>query len=297
MKKSLAESAWQTVCWFDIFGQPVNAKEIHRFLFSAKASQKDVEKVLAKDSRIGKSFGFYFPRGRSALVLKRCAHHHRAEKLWGEVLRHRFIFRLTPFLKLVAIGNTLAMGWPKKNSDIDLLVVAEKNRLFTTRFFLTLFTQIFGMRRSKRKIARRFCLSFFLTENSLDLEKIKIGREDPYLAFWVTTLVPIYGEGEEFFATNGWIKKYFPNLKLPAIQKKIRQKSFLERILSGKSGDFLERILKKWQLARSRRKQKNCGRNAVVITEEMLKFHETDRRKEFLEKWKERINPKPATRK
>ncbi|MCK5471611.1 hypothetical protein KAI54_00275 [Candidatus Gracilibacteria bacterium] len=297
MKKSLAESAWQTVCWFDIFGQPVNAEEIHRFLFGAKASQKDVKKVLAKDSRIGKSFGFYFPRGRSALILKSCAHHHRAEKLWMEALRHRFIFRLTPFLKLAAVGNTLAMGWPEKNSDIDLLVVAEKNRLFTTRFFLTLFTQIFGMRRSGRKIAGRFCLSFFLAENSLNLEKIKIGRDDPYLAFWIATLVPIYGKGEEFFAANGWVKKYFPNLKLPAIQKKIRQKTFLERVLNRKLGDFLERVLRNWQLTRAQRKQKNRGKNAVIISEKILKFHETDQRKEFLEQWKKRVNSKSVMRK
>ncbi|MBU1089829.1 hypothetical protein KKF38_03485 [Patescibacteria group bacterium] len=297
MKKSLAESAWQTVCWFDIFGQTVNVEEIHRFLFGTKACVKDVEKVLEKDPRIGKSFGFYFPRGRNALVLKRCAHHHRAEKLWREALRHRFIFRFTPFLKLAAVGNTLAMGWPEKNSDIDLLIIAKKGRLFTTRFFLTFFAQIFGMRRSGRKITGRFCLSFFLAENSLDLEKIKIGREDPYLAFWIATLVPIYGRGEEFFAANGWIKKYFPNLKLPAIQKKFRQKTFLERILSGRSGDFLERILKKWQFSRARRKRKNRGGNAVIISEEILKFHETDRRKEFLKKWRERVNSKSATQK
>ncbi|MCF7836123.1 hypothetical protein K9N08_00485 [Candidatus Gracilibacteria bacterium] len=297
MKSDLKENVWKTICWFDLFAQPVSLEEIHRFLLSSKASKKEVEKSLAKDSRVGKSFGFYFVRGKNASVLKRCGKQYHAGKLWKRVLRHLFILRFTPFLKLVAVGNTLAMGFPERNSDIDLLVVTKQNRLFTTRAFLTFFAHIFRMRRSERKIRGRFCLSFFLTENSLNLEKIKIAREDIYLAFWVATLTPIFGDSSEIFAANNWVREYFPNLKLKTTQKKFRKKNFLERILSGKFGDFLERILRNWQLNRAMRKQKNREKNAVIISEDILKFHETDQRKDFQERWKKRVTAKSEAKK
>lgn len=290
VKSSLTENVWQTLCWFDVFGQAASLEEIHRFLFWQKASEKEVERVLKKDPRIGSSFGFYFLRRKNASVLARCGRQFQSGKLWRRVLRHLFLFRLTPFLRLAAVGNTLAMGWPEKNSDIDLLIIAQKNRLFTARFFLTLWTQIFRMRRHGHKISGRFCLSFFLAKDSLDLEKLKIGAHDPYLAFWVTTLIPLYGDSADFFAANTWVQQYFPNAKLATTAKKIRGKTLLEKMLSGHVGNGLERSLQKWQLKRATKKQKSKRKNTVVISDEVLKFHETDRREYFLREWRKRVS-------
>ncbi|MCF7846336.1 MAG: hypothetical protein K9L85_03795 [Candidatus Peribacteraceae bacterium] len=296
MKTSLAENVWQTLCWFDIFGQAASLEEVHRFLFWQRANPKEIEQVLKKDRRIGSSFGFYFLRGKNASVVKRCGYQFQAGKLWRRVARHLFVLRLVPFLRFVAVGNTLAMGWPERNSDIDLLVVAPKNRLFTARFFLTFWAQIFRMRRHGKKISGRFCLSFFLADNALDLEKLKIGPYDPYLAFWAATLVPIRGDSAEFFAANTWIQKVFPNLKLPTTARRIHKKSFGEKILSGRLGDLLEKLLRKWQLQRAGQKRKNTSKTAVVISDEVLKFHETDQRRHLLQEWQNRINGKSAAK-
>jgi len=290
VKNSLADSVWKTLCWFDVFGHAASLEEIHRFLFWQKANRKEVEDILKKDRRVGASFGFYFLRGKNESVIARCGRQFQSGKLWKRVARHLFIFRITPFLRLVAVGNTLAMGWPKKNSDIDLLVVAPRNRLFTTRFFLTFWSQIFGIRRHGRKIAGRFCLSFFLAGNSLDLEKLKIADNDIYLAFWAATLIPIHGDSTEFFAANNWIRKYFPNLKLKTTTRKFRRKNFCEKVLSGRFGNLVEQILRKWQLARASRKKQNSTKNAVVISDEILKFHESDQREKFLREWQKRVN-------
>ncbi len=289
VKNALAENVWQTVCWFDVFGQAASAEEIHRFLFWQKASLAAVEQELKKDPHLGHSLGFYFLKGRDASVLARCSRQFQAKKLWRRVAKHLFLLRATPFVRFAAVGNTLAMGWPEKNSDIDLLIVAAKNRLFTTRFFLTFLTQIFGMRRHGRKVTGRFCLSFFLAEDSLNLEKLAIGAQDPYLAFWAATLIPLRGEGAEFFAANVWIKKYFPNLKLSTTARKFRRKTWSERILGGHFGDLIEKLLRDWQLRRARRKRKNLSKNAVVIADTVLKFHETDQRERFLREWRELI--------
>jgi heme oxygenase len=110
-------------------------------------------------------------------------------------------------------------------------------------------------------------------------------------------LTPIFGDSSEIFAANNWVRKYFPNLKLKTTQKKFRKKNFLERILNEKFGDFLEKILRNWQLNRAMRKQKNREKNTVIISEDILKFHETDQRRDFQERWKKRITAKSGAKK
>ena len=141
--KHLNQAVYITICWFDIFNQPVSAEEIHRYLFFYKSSLVEVKKCLKKDKRISKSFGFYFLRGKNALVVRRCQRQYQAGKLWRKAIEKSFLFKWTPFLNTAAVGNTLAMGWPEKSSDIDLVIIDKKNRLFTTRIFLTLFTIIY----------------------------------------------------------------------------------------------------------------------------------------------------------
>jgi len=92
-----------------------------------------------------------------------------------------------------------------------------------------------------------------------------------------------------------WVRSYFPNLTWPPTHTKIaREKSLerggLERLLAGEFGDNLEILLRNWQLDRARAKRKNKReKTAVVIQKDILKFHESDRRRELLKKWKRHI--------
>ena len=148
---SLRDAVYATVCWFDIFDQPVSAEEVHRYLWQRQATLAAVKRQLYSDPRIGKSFGFFALVGRAGMVVTRCRRQYHADKLWRRVARWRWLFRAVPFLKFAGVGNTLAMGWPESNSDIDLFIVTRKNRLFTTRLFLTLITSLFGVRRHGEK--------------------------------------------------------------------------------------------------------------------------------------------------
>ncbi len=298
---SLRDAVYATVCWFDIFDQPVSAVEVHRYLFWHKATLAEVKKQLYSDPRIGKSFSFFSLAERTGLIVTRCRRQYHAGKLWSRVKRLRFLFRMTPFLRFAAIGNTLAMGWPEADSDIDIFVVAKKRRLFTTRFLFTFFTSFFGVRRHGDKIAGRFCLSFFVSESASDLSKLTLGKEDPYLAFWIASLVPIWSDStKDFYKANAWVKKYFPNLTWPNNLKIDQRRGPLRRLrelaLNGSYGDWVEARLKKWQLRRARGKYAKSTtqeKTAVVISDTVLKFHETDRRRALLEQWQQLIKVRP----
>jgi hypothetical protein len=289
--KSIAAAVFETVCWFAVFEQPVSAEEVHRYLFDRKATLAEVKKQLYSDKRIGKSFGFYFLRGHAGSVVNRCRRQYHAVKLWQRAVKFRFLLRATPFLRFAAVGNTVAFGWPEKESDIDIFVVARKNRLFITRAFLTFFTHALGLRRHGDKVAGKFCLSFFVSEVAQNLEKLALAKTDPYLAFWVATLVPLWGDAAaEFYAANRWVWNYFPNLPKPEIKNIQTRRGVLRRVWEALLGDGCEAILRSWQLTRAKTKcTAKAEKTAVVISEQVLKFHEKDRRREFAASWAAKI--------
>lgn len=285
---ALADAVFRTVAWFAVLGVPPTAAEVHRFLFGARATLTDVKKELRKSRRLGSSSGFYFLKKRPLDALTRCRQHFTALKLWRRVLAGSWLLRSTPFLRFVAVGNTLAFGWPEADSDIDLFVVARSGRLFLARAWLTLLAQLAGRRRHGSKIAGRLCLSFFVDESAQNLALLRIAPADPYLAFWVASLVPLAGDSAAFAAANRWAARELPNAPPPRVPE-LRPNFFARlaaKLLGGKFGDWLEARLQKWQLGRIAKKERvRAEPTAVVTTATVLKFHETDRRRELLAAW------------
>ena len=131
------------------------------------------------------------------------------------------------------------------------------------------------------------------------MEPLLMKPEDPYMAYWTKLLMPIYGEDtyKQFVDENqDWLDKEY-GLKFSDLNKKqfsfrgiSSSKRFWEWILKGWLGNILERLLKTTFKKRTLRKAKKLGPEAsVIVTDDMLKFHNHDRRKEYLEKWKDRL--------
>ncbi|MBD3361156.1 hypothetical protein GF366_05150 [Candidatus Peregrinibacteria bacterium] len=217
-------------------------------------------------------------------------------KLWAKTKRYVRFLQAVPFLKMVAVCNNLAFGKVNKKSDIDLFIVAKKNRLFIVRSFVTLFLQILGVRRHHKNIKARFCLSFFIDEENLDLSKIAI-KNDIYLAYWIKTMIPIIERNvfKNFLEKNKWAEYYFEDKKeFWNNEYKILKKSkflnfsrkIFEIILNRKFGDFIEKSLKKWQIKRAKKKIIYAGdKSSIIVSDHILKFHNIDRRREYRRLW------------
>lgn len=207
--------------------------------------------------------------------------------------RYAPVLRICPFVRMVAVCNNLALGKVDEKSDIDLFVVAKRNRLFVARTFLTLFLHLLGVRRHGKKVAGRFCLSFFVDDSFLNLSPIAI-ENDIYLAFWLKSMRPIVDEGiaRRFLVENDWARRFFENdeefaidLGLVRIRKSLVKK-FWEKLLGGVFGDFCESKLRGWQLFRAQEKAKLLpDTSGLLINEHILKFHNIDRRREYRNKW------------
>ena len=290
---SLADAVYATVAWFDVFDQPILAEEVHRFLFYRRALLAEVKLALYSHPRIQHSLGLFYLRGRGSLVMQRYQRQLRTQQLWERALQFRWLLRLIPFCRLIAVGNSLAFGWPSRESDIDLFVVTTNTRLFTARSFLSIFTHLLRVRRHGDRVAQRFCLSFFTAESHQNLQPIALTAHDPYLAFWIASIHPIMGSAADFLRHNDWVHTYFPNFTHHPLQLVYTPPSRFARVLEILSanplGNLIEYVLKHWQLRRAEKKRKNQHETAVIIAPHMLKFHETDKRVQLLAAWEERL--------
>jgi len=215
------------------------------------------------------------------------------KKLWDKVNKYVPKLAWIPFVRLVAVCNNLAFGMVKEGSDIDLFIIAKKNRLFIVRFFVTAYLHFLGVRRHSKMVNDRFCLSFFIDDSYLNLAQVA-KKNDVYLAYWIKNIVPVIDDGvsEEFLLVNDWIKDFFEKeekmelfygRRITLNVSKLME--FLEWIFNGVFGNFIEYLLRKWQLHRARKKAGTINSGGLMVEEHILKFHNVDCREEYRDAW------------
>lgn len=208
------------------------------------------------------------------------------------------VIRYIPFVRAIFLCNTVAMGAAQAGSDVDLFIVTAAKRLWITRLLVTVMMAVTGMRRSKNTVAGKICLSFYVSEDGLNLGKIAID-EDIYLAYWLHTLRPLYDPTDiqsALYHKNSWAKRKIPNgLTISrsrpglAVQpSKELPKRIVETMWKAPFGDLLESQAKQIQQTKmklNRMSVQHDDNTNVVISDTMLKFHENDRRQLYHDEW------------
>ena len=314
----LEKSILATIVYYDIFDYPLTGFEVFKYLINplhvvaqteniqslqleplGNVSFEDVLKSLKNKSMeefIGEKNGFYFLNGRKNLFEQRIERQKIAAPRWKKVYRVSKILQSVPFVKMIAICNNLAIDNSKEDADIDFFIIIGKNRIWLTRFLITFCIWALGQYRHKKKITDKICLSFYITEDALNLEPVAIRPYDIYLAHWIVQLKPIYWEGQayrDFILANIWAKNYvfnfaaILNLRHPEFKRSkflSLVKKLSQNILKGFFGDIAEKIFRFIQKTRINHKSTEHEiTTAVVISDKMLKFHENDKRRYFQE--------------
>ncbi|MBU0577271.1 hypothetical protein KJ742_07045 [Patescibacteria group bacterium] len=301
---NLKQSIHKTIAYFDLFDFPLTAEEIKEYLYnySKPVHIKEIKGTLdemTEEEKLEELKDFYVLKGRGGIIETRKTRKFIAEKFWNRTKLYGQYMRAVPFVRMVSVCNNLSYDNPNQDSDIDLFIVIKPGHMWLSRLILTLILQFFGVRRHGNKVTGRFCLSFFITENALSMEKLQIKPEDPYLAYWTKLLSPIYGENvyEEFKKQNEiWLEEKY-GLKFSDEQKKHLYvdrvsgiKGFFEWIFGGCFGNLIEKFLKKTFKKKTLHKMKHLGPEAsVIVSDDILKFHNHDKRREYFEKWRKII--------
>lgn len=290
MPTPIEKDIFRTVAYFAYFTYPLSLFEIWKW--QLQPSQKwtfaqIVETVQTSTwlhnflTRRNGFFGIYW---KTVPIEEQIATRHRRninaiEKHKKMRLVLSYVSRL-PWVRGIAICNSLAFHHTDSKSDIDLFILTDENRVWSTRLFAVLPMAILRLRPGETK-QNPVDMSFFASVNALDMENYKIAENDPYLSFWTRSLIPVYGDSktwEMWKNENRWSNKDLPVAQWRIGSNRLRTKSnnklripFLE--------SFAELIQRK-RLPLELRERANTD-SCVIITNNVLKFHKNDRRKEI----------------
>ena len=307
MSKNLSKNILKTVCYYDVLNYPLTLFEIWKYLVEMEnlneneAKEYSLSEVLREltDNNNLKAFiksknGFYFLKGRDDLVEKRIKKDKISVRKIKRLRKWVYILRMVPFVRAIFITGRLAMKNAHPSSDWDVLVVLKRGRIWVGRTALTLATHLLLKRRYRHKTQDRFCLNYFITDNSLEIR-----NKDLFSASEYSFCFPIFDSGDffkKFQLKNGWIKKYKPNY-FPSEVKHLkcisdtpsakRIRNFLEKILDS---DSLEKYLRKIELRKIKQNPKTSQTNSFIVADDdALIFLPDPQGPKIFEKFKENI--------
>jgi len=144
-------------------------------------------------------------------------------KKLGYFLKKRF-----KDILFLGISGSVASGHPKKNDDIDLILITKKNKLWLTRFYLRI--NIFLNKIPHRKYGQKemkddFCFNLWLDENALKLPK---ERQTLQSATDLIMIIPIINKQniyQKLILQNDWVKKYLAT----GYSKLVNRSSIIDR--------------------------------------------------------------------
>jgi hypothetical protein len=147
-------------------------------------------------------------------------------------------FHLIPWIRFAAVSGAVSFGSADTDSDIDIFLVAAKNRVWITRGFEELLLNILGVRRVmwRKGVNNKLCINFYTSESKLRLDMKK--RYKYLTALEIAMLKPIYNEKylENILGKNMWVKKFFPGIST----KSVRQKKFIRIPVVSEIFDLLD---------------------------------------------------------
>lgn len=275
----------KTIVYYDCLDYPLTPEELE--VFSPPNGGFSIFKL---EGFIEKAEGFYFLKGRKNLIRERREKNEIARNKWKKALKAVSWLRIIPYIRLVFGSGSLALSNTGEESDLDVLIVAKHGRIWTSRLLIVLLLSLLGVRRTRYdKIASdKVCLNHFITDRSL-----YIPRKSIYTAQLYARLVPILAGNkkllDDFCEANKWVGEWVrgwpetiklknQNSKVKTIIQKSKVLSFFkkfgEKVLDTKLGDWLEKILRKYQLRRINSfhlTHKPGGR--VKADDESLEFH------------------------
>jgi hypothetical protein len=301
-----------TLAYFDVFDYPLTFLELGRYLYTENTENledTEIAKQLQPQHHkgAGQAFeckeGYCFLSGREELVAKRQANIWLVERKMKKAIKGIKKIARVPFVRAVFVCNTVSGIGIEDGSDIDVLIIVKKGRIFLARAIATFYLSLLNLRRTRRKIKNKICLSFYLADDNLNLSGIAF-EKDIYLMYWLAQLIPVYDPDNLFLSlqkANTWVNKFLPN----AFQKfnilsrwqvknnKTSQgfKNFFERVWQAGYGDLLEKQAKDMQLNKMKMNHRSVQNEAdtrVIVNDQMLKFHEKDRREEYRDLWEKK---------
>ncbi|HYU64897.1 MAG TPA: hypothetical protein VEK36_01340 [Candidatus Paceibacterota bacterium] len=299
-----------TLAYYDVFEFPLTLVEIYKYLVNPGRVENLPEGIgeikvsdilneldnLKQGGRVVEHNGFYFlSADRISIYNQRIEREKLAAQKWKKLMRVVRWFPLVPHLRGVFVSGSLAINNTNEESDFDVLVIAKSGRLYTCRFFLSLLTSIFGVRRTRHdtKAPDKLCFNHYLTDANMT-----IPYESLYNAQTYVNLKPVFvreGVWVKFFLENLWLNKYVyhPQTQEYLMRRTVHSPAYIrvvnalaETVLNTFAGDLVEKLNKRFQQRRIRLNPVTYAPGGrTVFTDQQLEFHPHSEERNILEQY------------
>lgn len=227
MSDKLNKNILATIIYYDGLNYPLTSFEVWKYLIKTDyymSGSESMKLTLAQivsrlqDKELNKyvehSSGFYFLKGRRALVEKRIANNKISIGKIKKLQRVVWWLRFVPFVRMVGITGTLAMKNAHIKSDLDVLIVIKNGKIWTGRTLVTIFLHFFKKRRHGKKIADRVCLNHYTNDQTFEVIVKDLFSTNEYMF-----LFPLYGWEiyHKFQIKNQWIRNTKPTYALSEV--------------------------------------------------------------------------------
>ena len=305
--QQLDRAIFQTLAYFDIFEYPLTGWDVYKYLWLKDLPQAvgffELQNALVSSDKIKFQDGFYFLPGRESIIAVRKKRQVIAAKKYRRAKKIIKILSWLPFIEMIAVSNSLAYENARAESDIDLFIVTSPGHIWTARFYAASLLKTLRLRPQAGNRADKFCLNFFVSADSLNLKKFTL-TDDVYFKYWLLQLYPVYDRARHYqnlLSANGWLKgslrwggcavpqtagrrrvanNFIFNF-ITAVFEWLNRSAVVERRLANLQKKKLPAIIKD---------KANFG-SEVVMNDSTLKFHVNDRRAQYRDLWREKINP------
>ena len=201
------------------------------------------------------------------------------------------LYRSLPFISEIFLCNSITFNSLKEDSDIDIFIITEKNKLRRARFFSELYFTILWQKRFKNNKKQKFCLSFYTREDNTNLYSIMLkNKSDIYLGYRLAHLVPLYQETKEewiIYKNNPRFEAIFPNhpqkycinIWTKLFTWKSKFKTIIEFLFGWVFWKLIENLIKYTRKPILRYKTKKLWDKWkwIIVNDQMLKFYDDKR--------------------
>lgn len=281
----------RTVSYFTSIGQSLSAFHVWQYLYEPDRQWTVGEVTLAlEDARaLSQRDGRFVLNGYEHIFDNEHNMYLDADRKYRKARRIASFVSMIPGVRAVSVCNSLAFESTKDKSDTDFLVVCRPGRLWLVRF-LAVGPLILLKWRPGERTVDPVDFTFFVSDRAMDLQKLAIEGGDPYLVYWISSLVPLIDDGvmDEFKKENRWILDILPNASscsLARFRRSVRMS--LPFTISDKILLRLEGLAKKLSLKRfpSQIREQINKSSHVIVNDDMLKFHVHDDRARIRDNW------------
>ena len=260
---NLKKNILATLAYFDMFDYPLTYNEIFLFL-ERKCEEVDLKKTInyLVACKLVFQFGqFYALKNDHFMISRRKKGNKKALELLEKAKKVGELLIRFPYVRGIGISGSLSKNFADENSDIDLFIITQKNRLWIARTLMHIFKKLTFLVNKQHY----YCMNYYIDEAQLEIVEKNI-----YTAIEVVTLIPLQGNQAfaDFYSANAWTAAYLPNKLMRISSAKTLNshalKHFGELLFNNSIGSWLEKKLmaitaKRWNKKTASKKVNSRG--------------------------------------